>query len=48
MPDYERMSTSNLIQVLHYWEQENRRKPTRKGTRTIVAVKAALAKKRKA
>lgn len=48
MPNYERISTTNLFQALHYWEQENRRKPTRKGTRAIVEIKKALAKQRKA
>lgn len=48
MPNYEAMSTTYLFRLLKHWEEENRRKPTRKGTRTIVGIKAALAKKRKA
>lgn len=48
MPDYEAMNTKHLMLLLSKWEAENRRKPTRKGTQTIVQIRKALKKARKA
>lgn len=47
MPDYESMNTQHLMLLLSKWEAHNRRKPTRKGTRTIVEIRKALKKARK-
>lgn len=46
MPNYKTMSTSHLVMLLSKWEAENRRKPTRKGTRIIVEIRKALANPR--